>query len=68
MLKLLLCLLAALVVGLGLLQLRQQRLELGYEANRLHRDLQVAQLKLWRQQVQIAADTAPTTRPLVAVR
>lgn len=68
MLKLLLCLAAALAVGLGLLNLRQQRLELGNEANRLHRDLQAAQVKLWRQQVLIAKRTAPdasepTTRP-----
>ena len=59
MLKLLLCLAAAFAVAGCLLMLRQQRLELGHDVNRLHRELQSAQVELWRQQVAVAARTGP---------
>jgi hypothetical protein len=42
-----------------LLQLRQQRLELNYQTNRLHNQIRDSQAKLWNQQLQIAVYTAP---------
>ena len=59
MLKLLLCLLSATAISVVLLQLRQQRLELNYQANRWHTDIEKTQSKLWNQQLQIAMFTAP---------
>src|SRR4051812_15072965 len=59
MLKLLLCLVSALAISIALLQLRQQRLELNYQANSLHNELEKRQAKLWDQQLQIAVYTAP---------
>ena len=59
MLKLLLCLLCATAISVVLLQLRQQRLELNYQANRLHTQIEKSQSKLWNQQLQIAMFTAP---------
>lgn len=59
MLKLLLCITTAMTIGVGLLRLRQERLDLSYQANRLHRQLDASQSKLWNQQLQIAVYTAP---------
>jgi len=59
MLKILLTLFLATVIGIVLLQLRQQRLEINYQNNQLHRDIEAAQAKLWNQQLQIATYTAP---------
>lgn len=59
MLKLSLIILLALLTGVCLLQLRQQRVELGYQNQRLHRLIQARQVDLWNQQIQIAASTAP---------
>ncbi|MBC8105406.1 MAG: hypothetical protein H7Z14_02355 [Anaerolineae bacterium] len=59
MLKLLICLVSALFISVALLQLRQQRLELNYQANRLHNQIEEHQAKLWDQQLQIAVYTAP---------
>ncbi len=59
MLKLLLCLFAALAIAVGLLQLRQQRMEMNYQANQLHNLIEDHQAKLWNQQLQIAIYTAP---------
>ena len=42
-----------------MLQLRQQRLELNHQANRLHNQIEAQQAKLWNQQLQIAVYTAP---------
>ncbi len=41
------------------LQLRQQRLELGYQSNELHQQIKGQQARLWNQQLQIATYTAP---------
>jgi hypothetical protein len=49
------CFLTAVVV----LQLRQQEMNLNYQANRLHGEIEKRQAKLWSQQVQIAGYTAP---------
>lgn len=59
MLKLLLTLILSTLIGVVLLQLRQQRMEINYQTNRLHRQIESAQVKLWNQQLQIAAYTAP---------
>jgi hypothetical protein len=59
MLKLVICLFSALLISVALLQLRQQRLELNYQANRLHNQIEEHQAKLWDQQLQIAVYTAP---------
>lgn len=59
MLKLSMVILLALLTGICLLQLRQQRVELGYQNQRLHRLIQARQVDLWNQQIQIAASTAP---------
>ncbi len=59
MVKLLLCLAGGVLVAVLMLQLRQQRLELSYQANRLHHDIEAQQARLWNQQMQIAVYTAP---------
>jgi cell division protein FtsL len=59
MLKLLLCLFCAVFLAVVMLQLRQQRLELNHQANKLHNQIESQQAKLWNQQLQIAVYTAP---------
>jgi cell division protein FtsL len=59
MVKLLLCLAAALCLGTVLLQLRQQRMELNYQCNQLHTQIDAQQARLWSQQLSIAIATAP---------
>ena len=59
MLKLLICLLSGLAISIALLQLRQQRLELNFQTNRLHGQIERQHGKLWDQQLQIAVYTAP---------
>jgi len=59
MVKLLLCVLSAAVLAGLILQLRQQRQELGYQNSRLHDAIKDQQAKLWNQQLQIAVYTAP---------
>jgi cell division protein FtsL len=60
MLKVLLCLLTATAVAVALLQLRQQHLNLSYQTNRLHNQIEIEQARLWDQQLQIAVATAPS--------
>ena len=59
MLRLLLCIFVGSAIGVTLLMIRQQRLELQYESNAIHDKMLQTQRQLWRQQVQIAAATAP---------
>jgi len=59
MLKLVLCLSCAVALAVMLLHLRQQRLELNNQANRLHNQIENQQAKLWSQQLDIAVYTAP---------
>ena len=59
MLKLMLCLVCSLLLAVIMLQLRQQRIELNYQANQLHNQIEAQQAKLWNQQLQIAVYTAP---------
>ncbi len=59
MLKLLLCIFASATVAALMLELRQQRLEMSFQTNRLHTQIEHNQAKLWNQQLQIAVYTAP---------
>ena len=59
MLKLLICIACSAVLGAVMLQLRQQRLEMNFQTNRLHNRIEQSQSKLWNQQLQIAVYTAP---------
>lgn len=59
MLKLILCLSCGVAIAVAMLHLRQQRLELNYQSNRLHNQIEAQQAKLWNQQLQIAVYTAP---------
>jgi cell division protein FtsL len=59
MLKLLICLFAATMMSVCVLELRQQRLELSWEANQIHAAIEASQSRLWSQQLQIAIYTAP---------
>jgi cell division protein FtsL len=59
MLKLLICLIVTMSIGVCLIQLRQQRLELNHQVSLLHNKIESRQAKLWNQQLQIAKVTAP---------
>ena len=59
MLKLLLCLFGGVTLGVLVLQLREQHLDLGHQTAELHDQIRARQAKLWDQQVQIAIYTAP---------
>ena len=59
MIKLLICLFSGALIAVGLLQLRQQHLQLGFQCNDLHRQIRGHQAKLWNQQLEIAVYTAP---------
>lgn len=59
MLKLLLCILCAFLIGICLLQLRQQELELRHQTAHLQTQIQARQARLWNQQLEIAVYTAP---------
>lgn len=60
MIKLLLCLGSGMIMAVGMLQLRQQRLELAHQQTELHNRIQNQQSQLWNQQLQIAVWTGPT--------
>ena len=59
MLKLVLCLFSAILLAVVMLQLRQQRLELNHQSNKLHNQIEAQQARLWSQQLRIAEYTAP---------
>ena len=59
MLKLLLSLLCGSATAVALLELRQQRLDLTFETNKLHNQIEASQTQLWNQQLSIAVATAP---------
>lgn len=59
MLKLILCIFSGLALAAVMLQLREQRLNLGFEANHLHAQIEATQAELWNQQREIAERTAP---------
>ena len=59
MLKLLVCLITAALIGAAMLQLRQQRLEISHQNSQLNDRINAQQARLWSQQMQIAIYTAP---------
>ena len=59
MVKLLLCMFACLALALVMLQLRQQELNLNFETNHLHAQIEAQQAQLWNQQLRIAEETGP---------
>jgi cell division protein FtsL len=59
MIKLTIGLLAALALGLTLLELRQQHLDLSYDCDQLHNRIESQKSTLWNQQLQIATMTGP---------
>ena len=59
MLKLLICLFCSFALGLAMLQLRQQQIELRHRTTQLQGQIEAQQAKLWSQQLQIAIATAP---------
>jgi hypothetical protein len=59
MVKLLICLLSSLALAAAIIELRQQRLDISYQSDRLHNEIEAQQAKLWNQQLQIAVYTAP---------
>ncbi len=59
MLKLLLCLVCGSATAMALLELREQRLNLAFETNKLHNQIEASQGQLWNQQLEIAVATAP---------
>ena len=59
MLKLLLSLLCGSATAVALLELRQQRLDLTFQTNKLHNQIEASQMQLWNQQLSIAVATAP---------
>lgn len=46
-------------MAVALLELRQQRLNLAFETNKLHNQIEASQGQLWNQQLAIAVATAP---------
>ncbi|HZL36391.1 MAG TPA: hypothetical protein VFC78_13815 [Tepidisphaeraceae bacterium] len=59
MIKILICLFGGVAVGLFVLNLRHQQLELNHQNAELHDQIKSHQAKLWSQQLQIAELTAP---------
>lgn len=47
------------ILAVGMLQLRQQRLELAHQQTELHNQMKSQQSRLWNQQLQIAVWTGP---------
>jgi hypothetical protein len=61
MLKLVLCLIGSVAAALQLCQMRQERLELNYQANELHQQIESQQAKLWNQQMLMSVYMAPNS-------
>ena len=68
MLRLLICILSGFAIAAVVLLLRQQRAQLRHESAVLHAEIVAAQRTLWRQQLQVAADTAPAALARAAER
>jgi cell division protein FtsL len=56
-----LVILAMLGIGMSLLHLRHQRMQILHQTADLHSELQKSQRTLWQQQLDIAAYTSPET-------
>ena len=61
MVKLLLCLFFSVAMASVMLQLRQQELNLNFQTNRLHAQIEAQQAQLWNQQLRIAEQTGPSS-------
>jgi len=59
MVKLFLCLFCSVATAVAILELRQQQLNLTYQSNKLHNEIEATQAQLWNQQLSIAVCTAP---------
>jgi hypothetical protein len=59
MLKLVLCLICGTATAVVVLELREQHLNLSFQTDRLHNQIEASQAKLWNQQLSIAVATAP---------
>ena len=59
MIKLLLCVVSFALIAAAMLQLREQKREIGYQISKYHSQIEARQAKLWNQQLQIAICTAP---------
>jgi hypothetical protein len=59
MLKLLLCLLCGSATAVAMLELREQHLNLTFQTDKLHNQIEASQAQLWNQQLSIAVATAP---------
>ncbi len=59
MIKLLICLCTGVVLGLFMLNLRHQQLELRHQNAELHDKIEARQARLWNQQLEIATFTSP---------
>jgi len=57
MIKILLCLASAALIGACTLQIRQQRLQMNYQTAELHEQIKSHQGRLWNQQLRIATFT-----------
>ncbi|WP_432799411.1 hypothetical protein [Poriferisphaera sp. WC338] len=57
--RLLVAIICAAAIGIGLLALRQQRLEMMHEMTRLHSEMDVIRRDIWEKQVKIAEKTDP---------
>lgn len=57
--KLFISILCLFGISLGLLQLRQQRLNYRFQMNQLHERIESSQARLWNQQLKIATQTTP---------
>ena len=68
MLRILLCLSAGLALAMVMLLLRQQRLEMQNQCNAIHDEMLQTQTRLWSQQLQVAAVTAPAALELTRRR
>ncbi len=59
MIKMLLCLLCGVAIGIVSLELRHQQLELRHRAVTLREQIEKQQARLWSQQLQISVYTSP---------
>jgi hypothetical protein len=66
MIKLVICILCALVIGAACLQLRQQQLELRSRLVVIQDQIERQQSRLWSQQMQISVYTSPPAVAKVA--
>ncbi|HEX4053034.1 MAG TPA: hypothetical protein VHX86_02090 [Tepidisphaeraceae bacterium] len=59
MLKLVLCLMCGTATAVVMLELREQHLNLTFQTDKLHNQIEASQAKMWNQQLSIAVATAP---------